>query len=252
MKIILTSFLSLYLAGIFFISPGCTQNHVDTGPDTVRTNVLIFSKTNAYRHESIEPGSEALKNYFSSHQINSTHSEDSSLFNGNGIADYDVIIFFNTTGNILDSVQQESLMRHVKSGKGFVGIHAAADAEYDWQWYASLVGAQFASHPHIQQATIVKVDTHHLAGKHLPERWTRTDEWYNFKQIPSGVNVLLTIDETTYQGGEHDSIHPMAWYHEYDGGRSFYTALGHTVESYSDTLFLKHVYEGVKWAAGNK
>ena len=216
-----------------------------------KLNVLVFSKTGGFRHECIEPGGAALKTYFEERDMVYTQTEDPGFFTDNKLTEYDAVIFFQTTGNVLDSLQQESLVKFIKSGKGFVGIHAAADAEYDWPWYAALVGAQFASHPHIQQATIVKVDTHHLACKHLPERWSRTDEWYNFKQVPTGVNVLLTLDETTYQGGEHDSLHPMAWYHDYDGGRSFYTGLGHTVESYSDTLFLKHVYEGVKWAAGN-
>ena len=148
-----------------------------------------------------------------------------------------------------DRHQQETLMKHIRSGKGFVGIHSAADTEYDWPWYGQLIGAQYASHPQIQQATLMKADTHHIACKHLPDRWTRTDEWYNFKSVPRNTNVLLTIDQTTYEGGAHDSIHPISWYHEFEGGRVFYTAMGHTVESYQDTLFLKHITEGLKWTA---
>lgn len=212
-----------------------------------KLNVLIFSKTNAFRHECIEPGGDALQTYLSAQDIASTRTEDSSIFNGNGLKPFDVIMFFQTTGNVLDSVQQQSLIDHVRSGKGFVGIHAASDTEYDWPWYAGLVGAQFASHPDIQSATIVKVDTHHVTCKHLPERWIRTDEWYNFRQVPENVNVLLTIDENTYQGGAHGDNHPVSWNHTYDGGRSFYTALGHTVESYQDTMFLEHILQGVKW-----
>jgi type 1 glutamine amidotransferase len=98
----------------------------------------------------------------------------------------------------------------------------------------------------------MKIDTQHLACKHLPERWNWTDEWYNFKSVPSNVQILLSVDEATYQGGTHGTNHPVSWCQEYDGGRSFYTALGHTVENYSDTLFLKHILEGVKWAAGNR
>ena len=224
------------------------NNQVQEEVPEEKLDVLAFTKTGGFRHDCIEPGGAALKEYFKERNINYTQSDDTSLFEGNKLDDFDVIIFFQTTGNVLDSFQQEALVKHVKSGKGFVGIHAAADAEYDWAWYAGLVGAQFESHANIQEATIVKVDTHHLASKHLPDRWSRTDEWYNFRQVPSNVHVLLSIDETTYEGGTHGDSHPMAWYHEYDGGRSFYTALGHTVESYSDTLFLKHVYEGVKWA----
>ena len=224
---------------------------MDESPEKEKLNVLIYSKTGGFRHDCIEPGGAALISYFDAKGIKAIQTEDSSLFNGNKLDPFDVVIFFQTTGNVLDSVQQQALVNHVRSGKGFVGIHSAADTEYDWPWYTGLVGAQFASHPEIQQAAIVKIDTQHLACKHLPERWTRTDEWYNFKNIPSNVNVLLTIDEATYQGGSHGSPHPMSWNHTYDGGRSFYTAMGHTVESYQDSLFLEHVVQGVKWA-GNK
>lgn len=247
MKFNIKYYLLVPLSLILVIA--CQRMETNERDNNTDLNVLIFSKTGGYRHECIEPGGAALKSYFEANGITSTHTEDSSIFNGKQLSPFDVVIFFQTTGNILDSIQEQALMDHVRSGKGFVGIHAAADTEYDWNWYAGLVGAQFSDHPDIQPATIVKIDTQHIACKHLPERWTRTDEWYNFKQIPSNVNLLLAIDEATYQGGKHDTLHPMSWNHTYDGGRSFYTAMGHTVESYSDTLFLKHILEGVKWVA---
>jgi len=244
-KLILSFGVSLFI----LLTLACSKNSNGSNPDEEKVfNVLIFSKTNAFRHECIEPGGAALKEYFEANGIHATQSEDSSLFSGNQLSAFDVVVFFQTTGNILDSLQQETLVKYIKSGKGFVGIHAAADTEYDWPWYAGLIGAQFASHPDIQQATLVKVDTQHIACRHLPTRWTRTDEWYNFRAAPQNVKVLLTIDEATYQGGTHGTEHPISWYQEYDGGRSFYTAAGHTVESYQDTLFLRHIAEGVKWA----
>ncbi|HUR30160.1 MAG TPA: ThuA domain-containing protein [Saprospiraceae bacterium] len=235
---------------IFLLLISCADSRTDQTPVKDKLNVLLFSKTNAFRHESIEPGGAAIKSYFESRDISITHTEDSTIFNSNNLAAFDVVVFLNTTGNILDSIQQESLVNHVKSGKGFVGIHSASDTEYDWPWYAGLLGAQFASHSDIQQAAVMKVDTHHIACKHLPDRWTRTDEWYNFRQLPSNVNYLLTVDEATYQGGTQGNLHPVSWYHEYDGGRSFYTAMGHTVESYQDTMFLEHILQGVIWAGG--
>ncbi len=213
-------------------------------------NVLIYSKTKAYRHECIEPGSQALQSYFSKYGIVSTFTEDSAVFTAQKLKDFDAVMFFQTTGNVLDSVQQVVFENYIKSGKGFVGVHAASDTEYDWPWYGKLVGAYFSSHPDIQPAALIKTDTAHISCKHLPERWTRTDEWYNFKQAPTGVNVLLTLDEATYKGGDMGANHPMSWYHTLDGGRAFYTALGHTVESYRDTLFLEHVRQGVIWASG--
>ncbi len=227
---------------------GCTSKSATV--NATPPHVLIYSKTKAFRHECISPGSAALQAYFKEKGITSTYSEDSSLFTAAGLKDFDVVMFFQTTGNVLDSVQQVAFQDYIRSGKGFVGVHAAADTEYDWPWYGKLVGAYYASHPDIQAAALQKVDTSHISCKHIPDRWTRTDEWYNFKEVPKDVGVLLTIDEATYQGGTMGDNHPMAWCHVYDGGRAFYTALGHTVESYSDTLFLEHIRQGVIWASG--
>ena len=234
----------LLLVGFF----SCGKTKEDNTSQDI--NLLIYGKTKAYRHECIEPGSRALSSYLSQDGITTTYTEDSSVFTPSNLAKYDAVMFFQTTGNVLDSVQQLAFEQYIRSGKGYIGVHAASDTEYDWPWYGKLVGAYFASHPDIQKATLIKADTLHQSCKHLPERWTRTDEWYNFKAIPVDVNVLLTLDESTYQGGENGDPHPMSWYHAYDGGRAFYTALGHTVESYKDTMFLEHVRQGVKWAVG--
>lgn len=237
---------SLFIITFSFFTTSCKKDATDDG--VVIPNVLIFSKTKAFRHECIEPGTIALESYFKGHGINCSHSEDSSVISEEKLKPFDAIIFFQTSGNILDSNQQTALRKFIQSGKGFVGIHSAADTEYDWPWYINMIGAQFSDHPDIQSATLQRADTSRLVNKYLPTRWTRTDEWYNFKQAPTNIQVLLTIDETTYHGGAMGTNHPMSWCHEYDGGRAFYTALGHTVESYQDTLFLEHVLQGVKWA----
>ena len=132
-----------------------------------------------------------------------------------------------------------------------MGIHSATDTEYDWIWYANMVGGQFASHPAIQAAKLMVVDKTHSSTQSLPEVWNRTDEWYNFKRLNKDVKVLLKIDETSYKGGSLDGDHPMAWYHDYDGGRAFYTELGHTEESYKDSFYLKHILGGIQYAMGN-
>lgn len=242
-------FTGQFVLIVLVFSMSCSRNGHDPQVPEKEISVLIFSKTSGFRHESIEAGAQSIKEYFGSGGMLLHHTEDAGVFTKNGLSAYEVILFLNTTGNILDSMQQLAMVDFIKGGKGFVGIHSAADTEYDWPWYAGLAGAQFASHPDIQEAAVVKVDTQHVACKHLPDRWTRTDEWYNFKSVPSGVNVLLTVDEATYQGGTHAGNHPVSWYHTYDGGRSFYTAMGHTVESFQDTMFLRHLYEGTRWAA---
>jgi len=141
----------------------------------------------------------------------------------------------------------------VQSGKGWVGIHSASDTEHDWPWYGGLVGAYFASHPDIQQASIRVEDTTFPATRGLPDPWVRTDEWYAFTSNPRGrVNVLLSLDESSYSPGDSsmNGDHPIAWYQTYEGGRSFYTALGHTSESYAEPLFLQHIAAGIEWAGG--
>jgi type 1 glutamine amidotransferase len=179
-------------------------------------------------------------------------SEDPTVFSDEGLSHYNVLVMLSPTGDILDAEQQAAFERYIQAGNGFVGIHAASDTEFDWAWYGGLVGAFFRVHPDIQPATLIVENRVHPSTAHLPETWARTDEWYSFETNPrDAVTVLISIDETSYSPGESemDGDHPIAWYHEYDGGRSFYTALGHTAESYSEPEFMAHVKGGIEWAA---
>lgn len=212
--------------------------------------VLVFSKTAGYRHASIPAGIAAIKALGAEHHVEVDATEAGSIFTDAGLAKYRVVVFLSTTGAVLDSDQHAAFERFIRRGGGFVGIHSATDTEYEWPWYGKLVGAYFLKHPPIQSATLKVADASHMSTRHLPAQWTRTDEWYNFRSPPdNGVDVLLRIDESTYTGGSMGESHPMAWCHAYDGGRAWYTALGHTVESYSDPLFLRHLWGGIAWAA---
>ena len=219
--------------------------------DTV--NVLVFSKTEGYRHASIEPGIAAIKQLGQQYGFQVEATEDAEVFEESKLADVDVIIFLNTTGDILNTAQQRQFEQFMQAGGGFVGIHAAADTEYDWPWYGRLVGAYFNGHPNdpnVREATLHVINDQHLATDSLPSDWTRSDEWYNYKTINEANNVLIEIDESTYEGGTNGDNHPIVWYKEYDGGKAFYTGLGHTVESYSDSLFQDHLLGGIQYAAG--
>lgn len=240
----------LLLALVLLLSGSACKKERPEVSGTEPARVLVYANTRGYRHECIEPGSKALERYFAPHNIALTISEDSAWFTPAKLAGFDAIMFFQTTGDVLNADQQQAFESFIRSGKGFVGVHAAADTEYDWPWYGRLVGAYFADHPDIQNGVVVVSDTAHASCRHLPARWTRYDEWYNFRALPVNVNVLLTVDEDTYQGGAHGVRHPVSWYHVVHGGRSFYTAMGHTVESYADTLFLRHILEGTRWAIG--
>ena len=210
--------------------------------------VLIFSKTTGFHHASIPDGIAAIQKLGKENGFDTDTTTNSEWFNEKVLKNYEAVVFVSTTGNLFNEEQRAALINFMKSGKGFVGIHAAADAEYNWPWYNELVGAWFDSHPRIQQATIEVVDGNDISTRHLPKQWSRTDEWYNFKNIIPDLHILLTIDEKSYQGGKNGNLHPMAWYHTVEKGRAFYTELGHTSESFSDPLYLKHLLGGIEYA----
>jgi type 1 glutamine amidotransferase len=213
--------------------------------------ILVFAKTAGFRHSSIPAGKAAILRLGRENGFLVDTTEDAGRFTTEGLAPYRAVVFLSTTGNVLDDAQQAALERFVRGGGGYVGVHAAADTEYDWPWYGRLVGAYFASHPPgLQTGTFRVLDKSHPATQGLPDRWERTDEFYNFKQMNPDVRVLVTVDETTYRGGTNGPNHPMAWYHAYDGGRAFYTALGHTDASFAEPLFLAHLLGGIRWAMG--
>jgi cytochrome c len=214
-------------------------------------SALIFSKTTGYRHDSIPNGIAAISELGAANGFSVDATEDSSFFTDDNLANYQVVIFLSTTGTILDEKQKGAFQRFVENGNGYVGIHSATDTEYDWAWYGQLVGAYFRSHPSIQPALIQIEDPDHPSTAPLTQPWPRTDEWYNFRSNPRGsVHVLATMDESSYDGGDMGD-HPIAWCHEVaGGGRSWYTALGHTVESYSEPLFRQHLLGGIMTAAG--
>jgi cytochrome c len=234
-------------------------SRASAGPDNVAPDgsaslhVLVFSATAGYRHASIPDGIAALTTLAGQRGWTLTATEDATQFQDSVLSMLDVIVFLSTTGDVLDTDQQAALVRYVQSGKGWVGIHSASDTEHDWPWYGGLVGAYFQSHPDIQQAAIHVEDPTFPATSGLPDPWVRTDEWYAFTSNPRGrVHVLLSLDEDSYAPGDSgmDGDHPIAWYQVYEGGRSFYTALGHTSESYQEPLFVAQLAEAVEWAGG--
>ncbi|NRB52498.1 MAG: ThuA domain-containing protein [Saprospiraceae bacterium] len=216
-------------------------------------SVLVFSKTESFRHDSIDEGKAAIIALGKKHGFQVDTSEDASIFKEVHLQKYNVVVFLNTTGDILDEAQQLEFNRFIQAGGGFVGIHSAVDTEYDWPWYGQLVGAYFNGHPNdpnVREADIQLIDGTHESTSMLPEVWHRSDEWYNLKDIQSDLTVLLNLDETTYEGGTNGESHPIAWHHEFDGGRAWYTGLGHTPETFSEPLFLEHLLGGINYAAG--
>jgi uncharacterized protein len=223
---------------------------------------LLITTTKGWHHESLHYGVVALKELAVKNYFDIELLQDPNGFTDKYVEQFQVIIFLSTTGNIFDSAQQKVMERFIQSGKGFVGIHSASDTEYDWDWYNKLVGRMFKIHPAIQTARLNIIDDKFPGLQGFANNKLWTDEWYEFgSEKISDLKYILAVDETTYnakvQWGENKGVgmgklHPVAWYHNYDGGRSFYTALGHLPSIYSDAAFLNHLYAGIFWAATGK
>lgn len=213
--------------------------------------VLVFSKTAGYRHDSIPDGIAAIRELGDAHGFTADATEDGADFTERNLARYDAVVFLSTTGDVLDAEQQSAFEQYVHEGGGYVGVHAAADTEYDWPFYGGLAGAWFDSHPQIQPASVDIEDRAHPATAHLGESWERTDEWYNYRSNPRAqARILASLDEDSYEGGTMEGDHPLAWCQEYEGGRAFYTGAGHTRESYVDDAFRTHLLGGIRYATG--
>lgn len=222
-----------------------------TGKRSGKPRVLVFSKTAGFRHASITKGKEAIQKLGLENGFDVDTTENADYFNEDSLKNYSAVIFLSTTENVLDAKQEAAFERYIQAGGGFVGVHAATDTEYDWGWYGRLVGAYFNGHPRPQSAKFIIKDKTHLSTNFFTDTiWQRTDELYNFKKISPDIHVLITIDESSYEGGTNGAYHPMAWYHEFDGGRAFYTELGHTDESYTEPNYLKHLLGGIQYAIG--
>ena len=202
-----------------------------------RFRVLVLTANRGYAHRSIPAAVLALQDLGARHGFAVKPTADPAILRSSRLSDFAAVVLLHTTGDFLDSIQQSALERYVHGGGGVVGIHAALAAEPDWAWYHRLLGATFAGHPRVQRATLE------------PGPWIRTDEWYNYRALPTGVDVLLRVDEGSYRGGRMGSSHPVTWRHEFEGGRVWYTAMGHTSCSYVEPAFLEHLLGGIRWAA---
>ena len=214
----------------------------------VERRILVFSKSAGFRHSSIPVGKAAILNLGIQNGFLVDTTENGSLFTDENLKKYGAVIFLNTTGTVLDQEQKRSFERYIQAGGGYVGIHAATDSDHQWPWYIRLSGALFEGHPDQDtvQTTVIRRDHPSMEG--FPEHWWIKDELYNFKDVNKDINVLLTIDEKMYEGGNMGDFHPMSWFHEFDGGRAFYTAFGHREDVYSNPVFLNHLLGGIRYA----
>ncbi len=238
MTVLRPAFLTLLLACLLLAAPA-----VATPPD----RVLVFTKTAKFRHESIPVAVAALQRLAIAEGMVADHTEDAGTFTAGNLSRYRVVVFASTTGDVLDEAQQAAMEGFVRGGGGFVGVHAAADTEYDWPWYGRLVGAYFKNHPPGLQSTHVQPERD---GRPVGTRWPITDELYNYRANPRPqVRVIATVDERGYSGGQMGDDHPIAWCHAFDGGRSWYTGLGHEAKVYGDANFNAQLVRGLRYAS---
>ncbi|GAA3529733.1 ThuA domain-containing protein [Streptomyces osmaniensis] len=208
--------------------------------------LLVFTRTTAYRHDSIPAGVEAVRTLG---DFDVDHTEDPRALE-TPLDAYGAVIFLSTSGEVLTPAGRKRFAGYVEAGGGFVGVHAAACAEYEWPYYGELLGARFDRHPDLQPGRAIVEDREHPATRHLPAVWDFVDEWYDFRTNPRGsVRVLARADESSYEGGGMGEDHPLVWCREQGAGRVFYTALGHASEAYDDPVFRTHLLGGIDWAA---
>jgi type 1 glutamine amidotransferase len=246
-------------AAVILLASGCSDRsgtgdaavHFEAGVEPF--NVLLFSRTAGYRHDSIPSAIAALSELQAAGGYRVEATEDPARFSPAELARFRVVVFLMTTGDVLDDGQQAAFEDWVGAGGGYLGIHSASDTEYDWPFYGDLVGAYFSRHPDLQQATVHVEDPSHPTMTGLPPVWSRRDEWYDFRTNPrSSAAVLATVDESSYAGGTMGPDHPMVWAHATTGGgRAFYTGMGHTKESYTEPSFRQHLLLALRWVAGH-
>ena len=255
MKKIIRLFAVAVLAAAF----GPARLHAESAPSEPAYQVLVFSKTVGFRHTSIPNGIAAIKKLGGENHFGVYATEDSEYFTPENLAKYQVVVFLSTIGDVLNTAQEDALQKWVEEGGGFVGVHAAIAGdiatEGGWPWYVDLCCATFKNHSAVVPGVVVVEDRQHVSTAHLPAEWKRSDEWYNFTASPRGrgkVHVLATMDETTYQGGNMGKDHPIAWIQPIGKGRMWYTALGHTEESFTEPLMVAHLLGGIQYAAGHE
>ncbi|WP_158973658.1 ThuA domain-containing protein [Cellulophaga sp. L1A9] len=260
----MNSFILKKLVFITFISCGTiafAQEPLSADGQVERPRVLNFHGDNGHVHKSKQAGINLIETLGQENGWEVVSTNDTSLFTLKNLFSFDVILFNNTCGNrgrLFSNEQQQALQHFIRNGGGFVGIHCAGALWHEGgefqKWYEELIGTRLVDHPKVQPARLIIEDNTHISTQHLKNEWRMTDEWHRFSSNPrAGVNVLISLDEDSYEGEKKmGGDHPFTWYQYVDGGRSFFTSLGHTVATYEDENFKKLVKGGIEWAAISK
>ncbi|MFI7436509.1 ThuA domain-containing protein [Micromonospora haikouensis] len=231
----------------------------ENGPAALRSaarapqkyGVLVFTKTAGERRASITDGVATIRQLAKSNGFTVTVSRDAAVFTPAELAKYRAVVFLNTTGDILNASQEAAFEAYVKAGGGYVGVHAAAETEPNWAFYQNLVGTKVSGASTVRKGVVEVADRAHPSTETVPRTLTLTEEWYDFaSNVRGSSHVLATVNEKSYSGGAMGYDHPIAWCRDYQGGRSWYTGLGHSIETYRSAKFKEHLLGGIRWSAG--
>lgn len=241
----------LLMLAVMLIITGCVAKQDGN------KRILIYTKNGeGYIHENIEASVEALEKICTAEGIATDVSDQPAVFTAENLKQYDAIVFCNSNNEGFDTEQQkEDFQDYIRSGKGFAAIHSANATERQWPWYWAMVGGKFIRHAPYQAFDVVVTDPDHPSTSPLPARWTVEDECYYSFQLNPDIHVLLSADMTTVEDEGKDEFpgeifgqqFPLCWCHHFEGGRQWYTALGHNPEFYKDPTFVAHLRGGIQW-----
>lgn len=257
MKYPLSCFVCLVLMGVLGMNtPSLSQNF-----NWKNVKILFYTKNGVgYVHDNIPNSIQAIKELSSEYGFTVDATEDPAVFTDDNLKQYNAIVFSNTNNNVFDTDEQRvAFMRYIQAGGGFVGIHSASGTERKWRWFKQLLGATFYWHDKFQPFDVIILDEEHSSVRHLPNRWNRSkgDEFYFLKEMGVNLKIIAVNDATTLQGENEKrldtfgDVFPSVWCQEFDGGRSWYTSLGHDKNDYLDPDFRKHILGGIEWAIGD-
>ena len=224
--------------------------------------VLVYTRNGkGYVHDNIEDSVKAIRKMGEAAGFAVDSTADSNFFTDATLRQYKAIVFANTNNEAFDTEgQRDAFKRYIEAGGGFVGIHSAAGSERNWPYFWSLVGGRFLYHPKLQPFTVRVVDPAHPAVKGLPATFEWEDECYHLEYYNPDLHPLLVTDPTRLEDpdrGKHPfglvgHALPLSWTLQVDGGREFYTALGHKKEHYANPILYRHILNGILWAMGQE
>lgn len=224
--------------------------------------VLVYQKNGkGFVHDNLAASADAIRELGKQNGFSVDVSTNPAVFGDETLKKYQALIFANSNNEAFENeTQRAAFKRYIEGGGGFVGIHSSTGSERQWNYFQQVQGAKFLRHSPLQRFTINVIDPNHPATAHLNKTWAWADECYFFTNLNSDIKVLLAVDTSTLKdpklatapGQKSNEVFPLAWYHQFDGGREFYTALGHKIEYYADPVFRQHLLGGIRWALGEK